>query len=93
MPTSKLKAELESSQTCRACGKLLEIDPAVPGRIRHYCDDKCKTAFHRGKRPSREPSLDDCLTVLADLAEGIETYDREIKHIEKILRQHYRQRR
>jgi len=52
MPTSKVKASLNISNQCLACGNTLDINPGSVGRLKHYCDSICRVSFHRGRRPA-----------------------------------------
>lgn len=91
MPTSSIKSELSGPILCGACGAVLTIDPRARGRIRRFCANRCRVAYHRGARPQAGPLLDDCITTLDDLAEGTTTYERELQHIKKVLKSYYRQ--
>lgn len=51
MPTSKVKASLNSVRQCLACGNMLDTDVSSAGRVKYYCDSICRVSYHRGRRP------------------------------------------
>lgn len=97
MPTTSIKKDKlsVSKPQCLACGKPLIIDPSQSGRLKKYCNDLCRSSFHKGKRPQAEnlPSLDSLLATLDELSEGVRSFDKEITTIKTILIEHYKNKK
>lgn len=95
MPTSNIKRNIPTQTKCLACGDTLIIDPSAPGRLKKYCNDVCRSAFHKGKRPQAEnlPSLAELLDTLDELSEGNHSFNREITTIKKILIEYYKSKK
>ncbi|MGH8550105.1 MAG: hypothetical protein ACRERU_16180 [Methylococcales bacterium] len=92
MRITNIKANLTTPPTCAACGAPLTIDPHQVGKIRRFCNDRCKMRYQRGQRPEADGlGLQEMLEFLEEVkAEFIAGYPRHMRKLETIVQRHYK---
>ena len=83
----------DAPRRCGACGTVLAVvNPRRGGRIARFCSDRCRVAYHRGRRPrsENEPTLADTLEVLAEMRAEFPAYFRVFSHLERLAERHHK---